>query len=147
MYCVNSDDPTVLVSGGGRHRWVSMCVALTFKMTEKIEQWICIKFCVKLEHSSVGTIWMIQKVTTMGNWWLVASHDNVTPHASHLVQSFFGEISNHPGDSAPYSPDVFPYAFCFFPKLKSPLKGKRFQTSNEIHNNMIRQLMVIGRTM
>ena len=37
------------------------CVALMFKMTEHVEQQICIKFCVKLEHSSAETIWMIQK--------------------------------------------------------------------------------------
>ena len=35
-------------------------VAVTFKMTERVGQ-ICIKFCVKLEHSSAETIWMIQK--------------------------------------------------------------------------------------
>ena len=37
------------------------CVANTFKMTEGVEQRICIKFCVKLEHSSSETIRMIQK--------------------------------------------------------------------------------------
>ena len=31
------------------------CVAVTFKMTEQIEQQICIQFCVKLEHSSLET--------------------------------------------------------------------------------------------
>ena len=36
------------------------CVA-TFKMTEQVEQQICIKFCVKLEHSSMKTIEMTQK--------------------------------------------------------------------------------------
>ena len=30
-------------------------------MTEQVEQWISIKFCVKLEHSSAETIQMIQK--------------------------------------------------------------------------------------
>ena len=30
-------------------------------MTEQVEQQICIKFCIKLEHSSSETIWMIQK--------------------------------------------------------------------------------------
>ena len=30
-------------------------------MTDWVEQWICIKLCVKLEHSSTETIWMIQK--------------------------------------------------------------------------------------
>ena len=37
------------------------CVAVTFKMTEPVEQQICIKFCVKLGHSSMETIPMIQK--------------------------------------------------------------------------------------
>ena len=37
------------------------CVAITFKMTEQVEQEICIKFCIKLEHSSMETIWVIQK--------------------------------------------------------------------------------------
>ena len=30
-------------------------------MTEWVEQRICIGFCIKLEHSAVETIWMIQK--------------------------------------------------------------------------------------
>ena len=37
------------------------CVAITFKMTERVEQWICIKFCIKLKYSSAETIQMIQK--------------------------------------------------------------------------------------
>ena len=42
-------------------------VAVTFKMTEQVEQQIHIKFCIKLEHSSMETIQMIQKATAMGN--------------------------------------------------------------------------------
>ena len=37
------------------------CVAITFRMTEQVEQRICIKFCVKLEHSSAETMGMTQK--------------------------------------------------------------------------------------
>ena len=37
------------------------CVAVTFKMTEQVEQQVCIKFCIKLEHSSAESIWKIQK--------------------------------------------------------------------------------------
>ena len=44
------------------------CVAIAFKMTEGVEQQICIEFCVKLEHSSTETIWMIQKAAAMDNW-------------------------------------------------------------------------------
>ena len=28
------------------------CVAVTFKMTKQVEQQVCIRFCVKFEHSS-----------------------------------------------------------------------------------------------
>ena len=37
------------------------CVSVTFKMTEQEEERICIKFYIKLEHSSAETIYMIQK--------------------------------------------------------------------------------------
>ena len=43
-------------------------VAITFKITERVEQRICIKFCVKLEHSFTETIQMIQKAEAMGSW-------------------------------------------------------------------------------
>ena len=42
----------------------------------------------------------------------------------------------------PYSPDWVPCDFWLFPKLKSPLKGKRFQTIDEIQENTMGQLMV-----
>ena len=40
-----------------------MCavVAVAFKMTEQVEQQMCIKFCIKLEYLSMETIQMIQK--------------------------------------------------------------------------------------
>ena len=49
------------------------CVAITFEMTEQVEQQICIQFCVKLEHSYMETIWVIQKAAAVGNWRLAAS--------------------------------------------------------------------------
>ena len=52
----------------------------------------------------------------------------------------FGETSNH---LAPYGPDLVPCDFWLFPKLKSPLKGKRFQTIDEIQENTMGQLVVI----
>ena len=42
-----------------------------------------------------------------------------------------------------YSPDLAPCDFWLFPKLKSPLKGKRFQTGDEIQENTMEQLMGI----
>ena len=59
---------------------------------------------------------------------------------------FFGETSNHPGDSVPLQPRfgaLWPLAF---PKTIIPLKGKRFQTADEVQENTMRKLMVTGRT-
>ena len=65
------------------------CLAVTFKVTEQIEILICIKFCVKLEHSSMETIQIIQKATA-GDWQL--HPENAPAHASHLMQSFLMKI-------------------------------------------------------
>ena len=79
-------------------------VTVTFKMTERAEQWICIKFCIKLEYSSTETIQMIQKATAMGNWWLAASSWQCTCSCITSRADFFCETSHHPGDSAPLQP-------------------------------------------
>ena len=47
---------------------------------------------------------------------------------------------------SPYSTDLAPWDFWLFPKLKSPLKGKRLQTVGEIQENMMGQLMASGWT-
>ena len=86
-------------------------------MTEQVEQRICIKFCIKLDHSSAETIQMIQEAAAMGFWWLAASSDNAPAHALQLVQ-FFGETSNQPGDSAPLQPRFGTLQLLAFPKTK-----------------------------
>ena len=113
-------------------------------MTEQIEQQICIKFCVKLEHFSTETIQMIQKATAMGNWWLAAPSGQHTCSWSCLVQ-FFCDLIITQVTQAPYSPELAPCEFWHFLKLKSPLKGERFQAVHEIQENRTGQLMVIGR--
>ena len=144
---MNNDNFTVLVSGSGRcllseHVY---CVAVTFKVTQRVGQWICIKFCVNVEHSPVETIQKIQKAIAMDNWWLAASsqqcaHSCIMSHAEMLPNI------NSAGNSAPYIPDLTPCNFWLFLKLKSPLKSKRFQNINRIQENMMGQLMAFGRT-
>ena len=67
------------------------CVAIAFKMTEQLEQQICIKFCVKLELSSMETTGMIQRpqLLATGEWQL--HHDNAAAHASRLLQRFLAK--------------------------------------------------------
>ena len=121
-------------------------VTIAFKMTEQVQQRICIKFCVKLEHSSVETIKMIQKTTAMGNWRLAASSQQRTCSCIMSHAEFFGDMSNHSGDSAPLQLRFGSLQPLAFPKTKIPLKGKRFPTIDEIQENMMGQVMVIGRT-
>ena len=78
-------------------------MAIAFKMTERVEQQICMQLCVELEHSSVETIRMIQKAAAVGTGDWQLHHDNVPADASRLMQ-FFGERSYHPGDSVPLQP-------------------------------------------
>ena len=112
------------------------CVAVTVKMTEWIEQQICIKFCIKLEHSSAA----------MGNWWLEASSWQSACSCITSCGRFLAKKQVTQVTQPPYSPDLASCDFCFFPKLRSPLKGKRFQTVNEIQENITGWLMVTGRT-
>ena len=123
------------------------CVAITIKMTEQVQQWIYIRFCIKLEHSSTETIPMIQKATAMGNWWLAVLSRNVPtrPFVHHVLCSFLAKYQITEMTQTLYSPDLVPCDFWLFPK--SPLKEKRFQTISEIQENRMGQLMATGRTM
>ena len=87
------------------------CVAVTLKMTERVEQRIHIKFCIKLEHSSTETIWMTQKAAAMGNWWLAAS-------SWQCACSCITSLADHPGDSAPLHPRFGTLWLLAFPKSK-----------------------------
>ena len=75
------------------------------------------------------------KLGATGDWQL--HHDNTPTHISHLVQSFLAKHQITQVTQPPYSPDLVPCDFWLFPKLKSPLKGKRFQTVDEIQKNMV----------
>ena len=94
------------------------CVAITFKVTEWVEQPTYIKFCIKLEHSSAETIWMIQKATAMGNWWLAASSWQCAFLCIVHCAECFGKTSNHPGDSAPLQPRSGALRLLDFPKVE-----------------------------
>ena len=63
-----------------------------------------------------------------------------------LMQSFLAKHQINQVTQPPYSPDLVPCNFWLFPKLKSPLEGKKFQVVDKIQENITGQLMVIGRT-
>ena len=94
------------------------CVAITFKMTQQVEQQSCIKVCIKLEHSSAETIWMNQKAVAMRHWWLAPSSQQCTLSGITSCAEFFGETSHHPGDSALLQLRFGALQLLAFPKTK-----------------------------
>ena len=58
--------------------------------------------------------------------------DNARPHMAGSVLSFLAKNNTLLLPQPPYSPDLSPNDFFLYPKLKSTLKGKRFDTRDEI---------------
>ena len=77
-------------------------------------------------------------------WFLL--HDNTPTHISAIVKKFLANrnvaVLHHP----PYSPDLAPADYVFFPKLKFSLKGQHFQTVEEIQCAVTRELNNISKT-
>ncbi|UYV62765.1 hypothetical protein LAZ67_2001857 [Cordylochernes scorpioides] len=64
------------------------------------------------------------------NWLL--HHDNAPAHNSLLVRDFLAKNNTLMMPQPPYSPDLAPCDFFLFPKLKRPMKGRRYATLDEI---------------
>ena len=92
------------------------CVAVTFKMTEWVEQRICIKFFVKLEHPSTETIGVIQKAA-MGNWCFTASSWQHVHSCIMSYADFLGNIKS-PRWLSPSIAQIWPLWLLAFPKTK-----------------------------
>jgi len=70
-------------------------------------------------------------------------HDNAPAHASLLIREFLMKHGTTVVPQPPYSPDLAPVDFFLFPQLKSSLKGRRFQTIEEIEENWTWDLRAI----
>ena len=76
-------------------------------------------------------------------WFLL--HDNAPSHNAAIVKKFLANRNvavHHP----PYSPDLAPADYFLFPKLKISLKGRHFQTVEEIQCAVTRKLNRISKT-
>ena len=125
--CVNNDAFTVLVSGGRTPYWVSPCTVWPSYSKWVIEQQICIKFCIKLEHLPWKLFrWFRRPQLWETGYWQL-HHLSTPTHTSSPMQSFFAKHQMIQVTQPLCSPDLVPCDFCLFPKLKPPLKGKRFQ--------------------
>jgi len=73
----------------------------------------------------------------------VLHHDNAPAHSSFLVRNFLVKNKTTVVPQSPYSPDLAPANFFLFPKLKSTLKGRRFDTFDKIQKNSMKELFAI----
>ena len=73
----------------------------------------------------------------------VLHHENAPAHLSFLARNFLVKNETTVAPQPPYSPDMAPADFLLFPKLKSTLKGRRFDTSDEIQKNSTKELFAI----
>ena len=84
---------------------------------------------------------MTKTAAVMGNRWLAASSWLCAAHASGLRQ--WMQCRVYLWNSKSPTAQMWHCEFWLFLKLKSPWKGKRFQTVNESQENTTGQLMVI----
>jgi len=71
-------------------------------------------------------------------------HYNKAPaHASFLIRSYLAKHQTSVVPHPPYASDLAPADFFLFLRFKTTLKGRRFQTIEEILENAIRELRAI----
>ena len=76
--------------------------------------------------------------------WML-HHDNAPPHASLLIRECLAKQETIVVPQPLYFPDLALADFFLFPKLKSTLKGRRFQTVEEIKENSLQDHRTIPR--
>ena len=74
--------------------------------------------------------------------WILR-HDNAPAHTSMLVREFLAKSKSIIMPQPTYSPDLTPAVFFLFPKLKATMKGKRFDTMEEIKAKSKQKLLAI----
>jgi histone-lysine N-methyltransferase SETMAR len=79
------------------------------------------------------------------NRWML-QHDNAPSHSSFLARDFLAKHMTTVLPQPPYSPDLAPADFFLFPKLKSTLKGRCFESTEVIKTNLLAHLRSIPKT-
>ena len=120
--CGNSDN---LVHGGCRCCRVTVCTVWLLH-----SKWL--GRARNLHQTLIISPWKLfgwlrgLQLWATGDWQF--HHDNASTHASCLMQRFLAKHQTTQVTQPHYSPNLAPCNFGLFPKLKSPLKGKIFQT-------------------
>jgi transposase len=70
-------------------------------------------------------------------------HGNAPAHVSLIIRNYLAKHQISVVPHPPHSPDLAPPDFSLLPKLKTSLKGRRFQITEEIQENATRELRAI----
>ena len=76
------------------------------------------------------------------NSWIF-HHDNVPSHSSLIVTEFLSKHETKVIAQPPYSPDLVPWDFFLFAKLKYLLRGTRNESIEAIKRNSLKELKTI----
>ncbi|PNF31351.1 hypothetical protein B7P43_G10893, partial [Cryptotermes secundus] len=72
-------------------------------------------------------------------------HDNARPHIGNVVTEKLRQYGWEVLPHAPYSPDMSPPDFDLFPKLKQPMRGRRFPSLEELSAAVNRAIRPINK--
>lgn len=79
------------------------------------------------------------------NSWIL-HHDTTPPHEAIIIREFLAENSTKVIAQAPYSPDMSPFDFFLFAKLKLSLRRGRFQAMESMKENWLKELKAIPQS-
>jgi len=82
-------------------------------------------------------------VCESGDWFLL--HDNAPSHNATIVKQFLVQRKVTVLDHPPYSPDLAPADYILFPKVKSHLKGRLFDSISDIQTAVTSTLSTIAK--
>ena len=68
-------------------------------------------------------------------------HENASSHKCEVVKSEKVKVLNHP----PYSPDLIPYDFFLFPRLKKMLSGNKYMSRSSLGSAIYQCLQQIPK--
>ena len=107
------------------------------------EQKVNAKFYVGVLDRLLKRIRRVRTAKFQSSEWFLL-RDNAPSHNAAIVKKFLVNVAvlHHP----PYSPDLAPAGYFLFPKFKFPLKGRHFQTVEEIQCAVTRELTNISKT-
>ena len=131
-----------------KHAWVgqrSRWCWFVFWLERHCPSWICTTWSDGTRTVVPGSFSAFEGCCAQKEAWIVGKPDlDMAPaHASLLIRSFLAKYQTSVLPHPPYSPDLAPEDFLLFPKLKTTLQGRRFQTTEEIQENAIRELRAI----